>query len=203
MCTNSCRQKNKEELFVPSLLFCCQWMDFSCHHDFCFFVVLFCWSMNGLFVQSLLFFVGQWMNFSCNHDFIYIFLFLSMNELFVQSWLFCCFFCVFCTNNWLFVKSWPCGFCFFCQCMNFSCNLDIFFVFLSKKELFVQSWLSFLFGQWMHFSCYHFFLLFYVDGQWMNFSCNHYFFLRMHELFVQSWFCVFCFSAKRASIWNK
>jgi hypothetical protein len=46
-------------------------------------------------------------------------------------------------------------------------------------------------------------LLFYFDGQWMNFSCNHYFFLRMHELFVQSWFCVFCFSAKRASIWNK
>ncbi len=179
--------------------------------------------MNGLFVPSwLLFFccfvllVNEW-----SFRAIITFFCLSMNEHFVQSWLYLyifvfvnewtfraimtplLFFCVFCTNNWLFVKSWPCGFCFFCQCMNFSCNLDIFFVFLSKKELFVQSWLSFLFGQWMHFSCYHFFLLFYFDGQWMNFSCNHYFFLRMHELFVQSWFCVFCFSAKRASIWNK
>ncbi len=126
------------------ILFCFrfgQWMNSSCYHD-CF--VMF--TNSELFAQSWFCFC-QCMNLSYNHDFCFwsimtfraimtfvfvkdwtfralrtLFVFWSMNALFVQSWF--AFFC-FWSMDELVVQSWP---LFFGQWMNFSYSHDFFVV---------------------------------------------------------------------------
>ena len=108
------------------ILFCFrfgQWMNISCYHDFCFM-----FTNSELFAQSWFCFC-QCMNLSYNHDFCFwsimtfraimtfvfvkewtfralrtLFVFWSMNALFVQSWF--AFFCVWSMDE-LVVQSWP------------------------------------------------------------------------------------------------
>ena len=166
--------------------FCvCQWKNFSRNQYYCFvlsnnellvqswhfclvnewtcraimtLLLLLCWWMTDLSVQSLPFFVCQWMNFSCNHDFVFCFCFLSMNELFVQSWhwfvkwltfraIMTFLLCVFWSMNELFVQSW--FRCFVCCLVNVWTLCAIMTFVLSKNDIFVQScFLLCLFRAW-------------------------------------------------------
>jgi len=105
-----------------------QWMNCSCNRDFLFVFCFFVFLSNTYFfvqlwhfaktkktnVRAIMAFFCQWMDFSWNHCFFcrrflsmkelfvqtwfFVFLFLSNNELFVQSWLFLCFL----VNEWTF-----------------------------------------------------------------------------------------------------
>ena len=121
------------------------------------------------------FLFGQWMNLSCNHDLIIIivlvndwfvsaiitFFCLSMNELFVQSWL--CFLLLCFVNEWTFRAIMT----LVCQMINFPCNHDI-------------CTLCFLVNEWT-FRAIMISLFCLLFGQCMNFLCNYDF------CFVKEW----------------
>ena len=162
--------------------FCvCQWKNFSRNQYYCFVL-----SNNELLVQSWHFcLVNEWTFRAIMTLLLLLLLFLcwwrtdlsvqslplfglSMNELFVQSWL--CFLLLFFVNEWTFRAIMT----LVCQMINFPCNHDIFT-------------LCFLVNEWT-FRAIMISLFCLLFGQCMNSLCNHDF------CFVKEWhFCAIMF----------